>query len=229
MNILIIVAIVILLFGAFLIFAQRLLSSKDHPSYFISAIKKYEKIDLKASPNFGSILFTGSSVMKYWKTLEDDMAPFPVLNRALAGTKITEVTHFVDRIIIPYQPKAVVLYAGSNDIQGKSPRTSDQVFESFKLFVDKVHTDFSETKIFFISIAPSPVWIRWKHWPEVQKANLLIQDFCKRNSKLHFVDLTEQFLNDAGKPKRELFKIDGIHMNHKGYEIWTSSLKPLLK
>jgi len=166
--------------------------------------------------------------MKYWKTLENDMAPFPVLNRALSGSRITELAHFVDRIVIPYGPDKVFIYAGSNDIQGRKPRTPEQVLNGFRLFCDRVHNELPETKIFFISISPTPSRIRWKHWPAVQMANRLIKDFCEEDERLHFIDTTDKFLNDLGKPRSELFKIDGIHMNRKGYEIWTSMLRPLL-
>jgi len=140
MNKLIIALIVLCFITAYFLFLRMLLSSKDRPEIFTYFVRKYENKDQSKPPIPEPILFTGSSIMKYWKSLKEDMAPLPVLNRALASSKITEVAHFVDRLVIPYQPKAVVLYAGSNDIQGRKPRTPDQVLEGFKLFVDKVYT-----------------------------------------------------------------------------------------
>ena len=99
-----------------------------------SAIVAYEVVDVEDPPDPGSIVFVGSSSILFWGTLSDDMAPMPVLNRGFGGSVIAHSTHFADRIVLPYQPRAVVMYAGDNDIalrmitsrgRGRSLRTCD--------------------------------------------------------------------------------------------------------
>jgi hypothetical protein len=62
----------------------------------------------------------------FWRTLADDMKPLDVINRGFGGSQIAQVNHYVARIVINYRPRAVVLYAGENDLSwpwSKSPET----------------------------------------------------------------------------------------------------------
>src|ERR1700722_8649914 len=68
------------------------------------------------SPERGGIVFTGSSIFRFWTHLTDQMAPLPVLNRAIAGTVTQDMIERIGRLVLPYQPRIVVYYCGSNDI-----------------------------------------------------------------------------------------------------------------
>jgi len=47
----------------------------------------------------------------------------PVIKpRFFGGSRIHQVVHYVDRISFPIKPRAVVLFAGTNDIPGPNPR-----------------------------------------------------------------------------------------------------------
>ena len=61
----------------------------------------------------------------------------------------------------------------------------------------------------------------------MQKTNDLIREFCNSNDLLHYIDITEVMMED-GIVKNDLFKWDGIHMNAKGYELWTSVIRAIL-
>jgi hypothetical protein len=45
-----------------------------------------------------------------------DMDPLAVVNRGVGGAQIAHVSHYAHRIILPYRPRAVVLYAGVDDL-----------------------------------------------------------------------------------------------------------------
>ncbi len=191
------------------------------------AIDKFKTEDRIKPPPPSVIVFTGSSSITLWKTLERDMAPLPVLNRGFGGSRIHQVAHYADRIVIPYRPRAVVLFAGTNDIAGSKPKTAKQVFDGYLAFVDRVHAALPETPIYYISITPTPS--RWKYWPIVCEANRLIQAHTVTDRRLHFIDLTPVILGPNGKPNRELFRIDRLHPNAKGYASWTATIKPILQ
>ncbi|GAG85468.1 unnamed protein product, partial [marine sediment metagenome] len=63
-----------------------------------------------------AIVFAGSSIFHFWTTLADDMAPLLVINQAFAGARMRSVFNAMDKLIIPYNPKIIVYYCGSNDI-----------------------------------------------------------------------------------------------------------------
>ena len=84
----------------------------EKPGAWDWSIAKFEAQDRLKPPPPGAIVFTSSSSITFWKTLERDMVPLAVINRGFGGSKIHQVAHYVDRIVIPYHPRAVVLFAG---------------------------------------------------------------------------------------------------------------------
>lgn len=189
-----------------------------------AVIEGYEAADADSPPAAGSIVFVGSSSILFWGTLSGDMAPLASLNRGFGGSVIVQSTHYSDRIVLPYEPSAVVLYAGDNDIAfGSSP---DCAAVDFSAFVERIHTDAPQTPIYYISIKPSPA--RQDLWDEMQRANRLIEARTASEATLHYIDVSEAMLDEQGLPIEELFIEDGLHMNSAGYEIWTSIIQPRL-
>jgi len=193
-------------------------------------IRRFEKADRLSFPRAGGIVFTGSSTIRLWASLHDDMAPRPTLNRGFGGAQIHQVTHFSDRMLVPYRPEAIVFYAGENDIAGvmfSKRKTADEVRDAYRTFCQKIHSQLPEVSIYFISIKPPKA--RLKSWPEMQRANTLIREFCGSDHRLHYIDVVPAMLDAEGKPRRDVFKWDGIHLNDKGYAIWASIVKPILE
>ncbi|MHA2174462.1 MAG: GDSL-type esterase/lipase family protein [Candidatus Hodarchaeales archaeon] len=202
---------------------------KGDPTLWERSIRKFEKSDRKNNPRNNIILFTGSSSIVYWKNLEEDMSPLAVLNRGFGGSQIPDVTHYVDRIVKPYEPKAIIFYAGENDITGllvSKKKTAEEVATSFRQFCDTVFTAYKPIPIYFISIKPPKR--RKKFWPEMEKANKLIENYCSLNESLLYINIVDPMLDSNGAVNHDLFKWDGIHLNKKGYEIWKALIKPIL-
>jgi len=210
----------------FEIIPMILSSMSDKPDAWEWSISRFEAQDRVSPPAKGVIVCTGSSSITFWKTLEQDMAPLPVINRGFGGSRIHQVAYYVDRIVVPYHPRAVVLFAGTNDLAGPKPRTAQQVFEGYLAFVQAVHAALPETPIYYIAITPTPS--RWKHWPVVRETNRLIEAHTQTDPRLHFIDMTDAILGPDGKPNRDLFRIDRLHPNQAGYAKWTATIKPIL-
>ena len=154
------------------------------------------------------------------------MKPLQVINRGFGGSQIAQVNQYASRIVLPYQPRAVVLYAGDNDLAWPSSKSPEQVFEDFRQFVEIIHTKLPETWIYYISIKPSIR--RWSNWGNCQKTNDLIADYIRTQPRVQFIDVDQAMLDAQGKPRKELFRWDGLHMNAAGYAVWTSIIKPVL-
>lgn len=201
-------------------------SLSGDPTAWEGSIRKFEAQDRLKPPPEHVIVFTGSSSITFWTTLEQDMAPLPVINRGFGGSHLNDVVYYANRIVIPYQPRAVVLFAGTNDIAGSKPKTAQEVFQGYCAFVNVIHGALPDTPIYFIGITPTPS--RWKHWPIVHEANRLIKAQTETDPRLHFIDLTDVILGADGKPRRDLYRIDRLHPNRKGYILWTAFIKPVL-
>ena len=186
-------------------------------------IYQFEKADQAQPPKPGVIVFAGSSSIRLWHTLAEDMQPLDVLNRGFGGSQIAQVNRFADRIILPYRPRAVVLYAGDNDLTW-SKKSPEAVLEDFKRFVAIVHSRLPETWIYYISMKPAPVG----DWELFSKTNGMIEAYLRTQERAQFIDVSSAMLDAQGKLRPELYGDDPEHMNPAGYVLWTSIIKPVL-
>src|ERR1043165_2122749 len=179
-------------------------------------IAAFEARDKTGPPPQNGILFIGSSSIRMWTSLENDFPTLPVYNRGFGGSQIIDSVYYADRIVLPYRPRRIVLYAGGNDISaGKS---AEQVFRDFQLFVATVRARLPKTEITYVSIAPNPS--RWSQIDRIREANRLIRQYTQRTRRLSFVDVHSHMLNEQGTPKEGIYLPDNLHMNEKGYAIW---------
>jgi lysophospholipase L1-like esterase len=198
--------------------------SQRGPERWEPQIAAFEKQDQEQAPPRNGILFVGSSSIRGWK-LEEYFAELPVINRGFGGSQIADSVHFADRIVIPHQPRIVVLYAGDNDIaKGKNPQ---QVAADYREFVRTIHAALPRTSIVFISIKPS--LRRWEMVEKMRRANALIQAFSDKDERLRYVGIDAPMIGEDGTPRKELFKSDGLHLNAAGYQLWADALRPHLE
>jgi lysophospholipase L1-like esterase len=192
-----------------------------------AAIQAFEKSDQTNPPPKNATLFTGSSSIVKWKSLAQDFPDRKVINRGFGGCNLEDVAIYADRVIIAYHPATVVIYAGGNDINGG--RSPEQVFESFKSIMAKIRPALPEAHIFFISIGANIA--RWAQIEKVQAANRMIEDEIKamHDPKIEYIDVVPTMLGEDGKPKPDIFVADNLHMNPKGYALWTEVVRPRLK
>jgi lysophospholipase L1-like esterase len=189
-------------------------------------IRAFEDEDRRSPPPAGAVLFVGSSSIRLWTTLRADFPGQSVLNRGFGGSQIREVTAFVPRIVLPYEPRLIVFYCGSNDI-ASGARTAVEVLDDYRAFVRAVHGSLPETRILFVSIAPNPA--RWHLRQAFRKANALIEAYTGTDPRLGYIDVWTQMIGVNGRPRPDLFVDDRLHMNEKGYAIWERVIGEKLK
>lgn len=196
------------------------------PDRWEPAIAKFEAQDKAAPPPTNAIVFVGASSIVRWNLAESfpELGP-KAINRGFGGSVIADSVKYADRIVIPYKPRIVVLYAGDNDVEANA--TAQEIADQFTLFDKKVHAALPNAKIVFISIKPSIR--RWKWIDTIRAANATVKDYTTKHPNLVFVDIEKQMLGPDGKPNPELLVEDGLHMTPAGYKIWNEKLRPLLK
>jgi hypothetical protein len=186
-------------------------------------IAKFEQLDSSEKYPEESILFAGSSSIRLWSTLKDDMSPYPVIQRGYGGAKLSDFAVYTDRIFDPHKCRAIVIFI-ANDITGsEQDKTPEEVLALYKSVIKTIRTNHRDTPVFWIAITPSSS--RWKAWPQIQKANNFIMDYCDSKKNLYFIKTDFAFLGQDGKPKDELFRDDLLHLNAKGYEVWKEIVK----
>ncbi len=206
-------------------FAREASPGDPDPTRFEDDIERFEESDRLKAPPEGAVLCIGSSSMRMWHDrIREDLSPLTLITRGFGGSTMNDLLHYTDRIVLPYQPRAIVVYEGDNDVaQGVTPAV---IKETFRAFVGKVHADLPECRIYLLSIKPSIS--RWTMWPDMQEANRLLATDCAGDERLTFVDIGAGMLDDSGTPRKKLFKADDLHMNRAGYELWREVIKPVL-
>ena len=186
-------------------------------------MQRFAAQDAASPPPRHGVVFVGSSSIRLWETLAADFPGVPVINRGFGGSELRDSTFYADRIVIPYAPRQIVLYAGENDLQ--MGRTPQQVVADFRTFVERVRRDLPKVRIAYISNKPSP--LRAGLLEAQRQANALIKTEAAR---LHvdYIDVFTPMLDANGQPRGELFVEDRLHMNRAGYELWRQKVAPYL-
>ena len=187
-------------------------------------IAAFEQADARNPPAKGGIVFVGSSSIRLWKTLAQDFPQHRVLNRGFGGSEIADSVHFADRIIFPYEPRMVVLYAGGNDLNAGQP--PEKVIADFQAFAAKVRARLPAAEIAYISSAGNPA--RWAQVERVRAVNAAIAAFIQDQPRMKFINVFPRMLGDDGLPRPEIFGPDKLHMNAAGYKLWTEIIRPFL-
>ena len=170
------------------------------------------------------MLFIGSSSIRFWDTLAQDFPGVPVINRGFGGSELRDSTWYADRIIVPYAPRQILIYAGDNDLN--AGRTPQQLRADFIAFVERVRRDLPKAKIAYISTKPSPS--RAQLLSVQREANTLIAAEAQRLG-VDYIDIFTPMLDASGQPDESLFIEDRLHMNRAGYVIWQRAIAPYLE
>ena len=195
------------------------------PTRFEEAIQAFEAEDRAMMPPEGAIVVTGSSSIRRWHpSLKQDLAPLTVIPRGFGGSTMQDLEYFLDRIVIKYKPRAVVIYEGDNDTAyGVAP---EEIVGRLESIVDRVHAEVPEARVYVMSVKPSLA--RVDVWDKAQEANVLSQRFAASHDLVSYIDVANPFLQSNGKVMDDIFIDDGLHLNEKGTQIWASTIKAAL-
>ena len=183
-----------------------------------------EKRLAEKPPAKGGVFFAGSSTMRLW----DVKKAFPELNASnvgFGGSDIRDSTMFAARILLPFEPKTIVFYAGDNDIANK--RTPEQVRDDFAAFTATIHAKLPKAQILFLAIKPSVS--RWKLYDVQKQANAFVKQNCAKDPLLKYIDTIPATLGRDGTPDPELLQKDGLHLSDKGYAKWNELVRTALE
>lgn len=198
-----------------------------NPSKWAPQIEEFLAIDDTTPMPKGGVVFVGSSSIRLWKTLTADMQPMPVLNRGFGGSRLFDSIYYSDDLISKHEPSLVVVFSGTNDISGNKPKSAEQVCSLFRQLVRRLR--WRDHKLTICNIAITPTMAREEHIPLVHEANQLIRMECEADPLLEFVDPSVDLVDADGKPDLKWFRADQLHLNRRGYAVWTRNIRPLVQ
>ncbi|MDZ4848491.1 MAG: GDSL-type esterase/lipase family protein [Pirellulaceae bacterium] len=191
-------------------------------------IAAWEKSDQTEVAGDSTLLFLGSSSIRRWQTLSTDIEPWKAIGRGYGGAKFSDLAIYAPRLLAAHHPKGVVVYVG-NDITGKAEtdKKPEEIVRLFGIVVDAIKKQAPQAEIFLIAITPAPS--RFAAWPKIQTANSQLQEFCKKHTKLHFIETHSAYLTTDGQPRPELYVEDRLHQNEVGYKLWSGIIRKELE
>jgi hypothetical protein len=206
-----------------LIILSRESALAQDPQRFKKEVTELKAKDSMLSNRKNLILFTGSSSIRLWSDLKQRFSNFNVWNSAFGGSQTSDLFYYADELILNYKPKKVFIYEGDNDIgEGKSPeeilKDTDKLLRFIRSQLPK------KTKIYFIT--PKPSIRRWESKSKYETYIASLKTWAAKQKKVKVVDVWTPMLDEKGELKRDLFLEDNLHMNSKGYDIWTGVLMP---
>ncbi len=194
---------------------------------FDAAMADFAAADKAAMPPKCATLFVGSSTVRRWASLKEDFPTRTVINRGFGGSTVWEVDAYFDKVVTPYKPKAIVFYAGDNDLSAtperdgrpaQPGRTPDQVYADFETFMKLKDRDLGATPVWFIAVKPSK--LRWDIQDRMTAVNAKVKALADRRDDLAYIDIVPVMLKPDGMPK-DIFVQDNLHMTPEGYALWT--------
>jgi len=193
-------------------------------SPFVDEFRSFAEAEARSPAPRHSILFYGSSSIRFWFKLAEDFPEVPVVNRGFGGSTLAECIEEMEQLVFPLQPKAVVLYAGENDLDhGASPERVDGLFREF---ASRLAARCGPIPLVFVSIKPSPSRAGFMH--SVRRANELVLASLKNLPHARFVDVFPLMLDQNGQARRELFTEDMLHLSRTGYLLWRDQVRACL-
>lgn len=168
------------------------------------------------------IAFFGSSSFRLWHNMAEDLNSLDAVNLGFGGGTNASGLHYIDTLLTPLNPAKIVLYFGENDISndGLSANTS---FGHFKELYTQIRLRLPDAPVFFLSAKQSPT--KWIYSDVVEQYNCIVEQYCRDQKSLTFVNVTDALLGENGRPIGSCYIGDGVHLSPTGYARWVHVLK----
>lgn len=189
---------------------------------------------IKTKKDNSNVLFYGDSITEYcdldlfYPEIENKF------NAGIAGITSDMLLHFIDEGVIKQNPKKVVIMVGTNDLGDTVMHSPREIALNIKDMVDIIHNNLPNTKVYIVSPIPC---IESLHGYKAMKKGMRSNDMIKvifkecknmiRNSDVIFIPVYQSLCNKKGLPIEQYY-VDGLHLNQKGYKVYTKKIKEIL-
>jgi lysophospholipase L1-like esterase len=165
----------------------------------------------------GPYLFIGDSLIEFfnWQKRFPDRE---IYNFGSAGeTAEGLLARLPDIIRRCKSPELIMIMTGTNNLA-----MEDYGFlTTNESIIDLLQLNCPKTAIVITSLLPVQLYFLGEAVPRI---NAHLQDIAREKNIL-FLNLYPIFLGQDGKPIRDYFEIDGVHLSERGYETWAGVIE----
>ncbi|WP_394749826.1 GDSL-type esterase/lipase family protein [Spongiimicrobium salis] len=184
--------------------------------------KKYDTI-LDRSKE--TIVFTGSSSVRLWRSLESDFPNHQIVNSGFGGSQAYDLLQYTQELILQYHPKKVFIYEGDNDVFSR--KKTKEIIATTQEIIKKIKAQDQNTEIVLISAKPSLA--RWKLRRRYRRLNRAFKALSETDEHITFANVWNVMLKGKGRRvRKDIFVSDGLHMNPKGYALWYDVIRQFM-
>lgn len=168
------------------------------------------------------LLVVGSSIMQQWTTLGTDLAPVPVLNRAVSGSTAFQwlpgaAAGYWDNRVITQENPALVLYLGSNDIANGD--NLSEIHSRLVTFLTEFWARYPDAPVLYVSVIRSPLKAANGQTATVDDLNYMMENLAFSEPRLQFVDINPVLVDaDGNALEPGIFTSDNNHLTAVGYQ-----------
>lgn len=210
-----------------LVIAATTVVSAQDPSRFAEEVRRIQlRCDSIYDHNKRSIVFTGSSSIRLWQDLQQRFPSKNILNTGFGGSHMSDMFFYTNELILAYKPEKVFIYEGDNDL-GQGQKPAAEILLDAEKMVSVIQRKLPDVSIFFIT--PKPSIKRWHLRDTYINYISELKKWAKSKKKVVVIDVWTPMLDTNGNLKTDLFIEDELHMNTKGYAIWTEVIRPYLR
>jgi lysophospholipase L1-like esterase len=184
----------------------------------------FQARDVRTAPAAGPIVFVGSSIFHRWTALSSQMAPLPIVNLAFDGAQTDDILRLVESRVVPYKPRVIVYYCGSNDVD--AGETAAAIVDRVRQFIVRARGALQEVHFVFVSVIRAPE--KQSRWDVVDEVNRLVAAYGASTKPFDYVDVNPLVFTKDGTPRFDLYLSDRLHFRPPAYEAFAAALKPVL-
>ncbi|WP_026400260.1 GDSL-type esterase/lipase family protein [Acholeplasma equifetale] len=176
-------------------------------------------------------LFLGDSMIEYFK-VNDYFPKKYVLNRGIAGATTKLIIENIDNILGSIKTNKIFISIGSNDLillEEKEEKIKENIKKVFEVLNERFHNP----KIYYLSTTPvvkttskvyKKIYVAGRTNEENKKINEFVQSLIRNYPNIEFINQFDELTDEEGYLKEDLTP-DGIHLNKKGYDIYSLNIK----
>ncbi|MGC4003122.1 MAG: GDSL-type esterase/lipase family protein [Pirellulales bacterium] len=174
----------------------------------------------------GAVVFAGDSLTENWKAkpLGEAFPDWKLANRGIGGDTSRGLLFRFEEDVLDLEPRALVLCIGSNDLSAHGDPAG--IAANIQTMLAAARKRFPELPIVLCTVPP-------RAHPQAPAKpgahadlNARIKKLPADDKRIAVVDLVPVLGEDEGKPTKENFGEDRLHLAAPGYEKWGAALKP---
>ncbi|MDP1562268.1 MAG: GDSL-type esterase/lipase family protein [Pirellulaceae bacterium] len=201
-------------------------ASRERWSQDVERLRQLD--DLETYPD-NAVLFIGSSSIRLWDNIQEDLAPIIPIRRGFGGAKSVDLAVFSAELMQSHRYSALVVFV-ANDIAGEADKVGqdpEKVVAWLKevWLVSRQHQP--NAPLLLIEITPTAS--RRHVWEQQRELNHRLRNWTLQEPNVYFLPTAEYFLDAQDEVRHELFVEDRLHLNREGYRVWGSLIRRRLK